>query len=151
MTLPLAGAKVRASDLSTIFPQNTDAWTAYTPTWTQGATISKTITRASYTKIGRTVTGLVYMTATSSGTAANPVKVTVPTAAASATGAVGTFWMYDVSAATYYTGIVTWADVNTLQFIAGGATTNVLGQATFTAALVSGDLFACGFTYEAAS
>lgn len=152
MTLPLAGAKVRASDLATVFPLNTDAWTDYTPTWTQSATISKTINYARYTKVGRTVHVRVSMTATTSGTAANPIVCSLPVAPAiigvANIDSVGAGVVRDASVGNYPAVVVLNTGSNVLFMSTAGG---FLGQTTMTAAIVSGDVLTFEATYEAAS
>ena len=57
------------------------AWSTYTPTWTQSATITKTTVRNEYVKLGRFVSGVVQLSASSAGTASNAIKVTTPVTA----------------------------------------------------------------------
>lgn len=57
------------------------AWTAYTPTVTQSATITKSVTYGFYMRVGRTIHGVFFLTASSAGTAGNNVQVGLPVAA----------------------------------------------------------------------
>ena len=54
------------------------AWTTYTPTLSQDATITKTINHARYIQFGKIVMGNVYMTATSSGTSGFTIRTSFP-------------------------------------------------------------------------
>lgn len=153
MAVPLAGAKILASDLATIFATNTDAWTAYTPTLTQSATVTKTVVRANYFKIGRFVLAQVNLTVTGSGTAANEVRLGLPVSAA-ATGALpaGLGFIYDSSAGLAYKAMAVIDSVSYVTFIATNTTTaGRLGADTFTAALAVSDSIEVFLAYESAS
>lgn len=150
MPLPLAGSILTATDLSNMFPTNIDAWATYTPTWTQSATISKTVNRASYMKIGRAVLLNVMMTATSAGTANNVVGVTLPV---NATGqGHGSFWFNDAGTAIY-SGTVRPISATQVAFWIGGSSTGALGQTGggFTSAIASGDVIEFTCVYEGTS
>lgn len=54
------------------------SWTSYTPSWLQSVAITKTVTIAKYRHIGRSMKGVVFMTATSAGTASQAIVVTIP-------------------------------------------------------------------------
>lgn len=153
MAVPLAGAKILASDLLGIFSTDTGAWTTYTPTWTQSATISHTVNHAVYMKIGRLVATSVYLTATSAGTANNSVLVTLPVTAARAGMVVGGgFFLFDASASTFYTGIPLNASTTTVAFYANAVTASI-GQTggSFTAAIATNDQLRFNLVYESAS
>lgn len=88
---PVTNKLIRETDTDRILVYNGSAWKivadmgprrTYTPTWTQSATISKTVVRSEYRYIGREVSGVVFLTATSAGTASNAMVVTNPVAAA---------------------------------------------------------------------
>lgn len=69
------------------------SWQNYTPTWTQSATITKTTNWARYYQLNKLVTVSVKMTATSSGTANNAIKIGLPVNASSNNYLMGTaFW-----------------------------------------------------------
>lgn len=153
MTLPLVGAKVKAADLASVFPTNTDAWSTYVPTWTQSATISKTINMANYMKVGRKVTCCVHMSATSAGTAANRMVVSLPIAAASGlVRTIGAF-RFSRSGTGYYLGSVTLLDTTHVIFASGSPTAEWLGAtgAAFTGAIAATDAIDFTVEYEAAS
>jgi hypothetical protein len=86
----VAGQVLTAAELNTA-----GAWQDYTPSWTQSATISKTVDWARYTQIGKWVQGSVKMTATSAGTANNKVLVGLPVSASSNNFVVGSMVVYD--------------------------------------------------------
>jgi len=72
-----SGQVLTAATLNTIGA----AWVDYTPTLTQSATVTKTISNARYCQIQKTVFVQVYLIATSAGTAGNIVKIGLPIAA----------------------------------------------------------------------
>jgi hypothetical protein len=70
----------------------------YTPTWTQGATITKTTTLSVYRKVARRYSGHVVLTASSSGTVSTAIKVTTPaTSTFSSNAVVGSGYFYNTS------------------------------------------------------
>jgi hypothetical protein len=76
----------------------TGTWTAFTPTLTQGATISITVNSARYAKIGRLAVVFIQLTASSAGTAGGGIIIgAIPAAIAplTANGAtpVGTAYL----------------------------------------------------------
>ncbi|HSE46471.1 MAG TPA: hypothetical protein VLA89_14190 [Gemmatimonadales bacterium] len=141
----------------------TDAWTGYTPTVTQGGTVTSFTTNTSkYKKIDRVVIAQGRITINNAGTAAgaNDVTVSLPVTALdgtleySTTGAI-----FDSSANLIYAGAVRKASTTTLKLItirtgtaplsAAGAV--FLGSIDFTAALATGDVIDFCIVYEAAS
>jgi len=88
----VAGQVLTAAELNAA-----GTWQDYTPSWTQSATITKTVNFARYTQFNKIVMGSVKMTATSAGTANNKVLVGLPVAASSNQFALGTMNFYDDS------------------------------------------------------
>lgn len=89
-----------ASWSALVAPSN-GAWTTYTPTFTQSATITKTVNYAGYIRVGRMVKGTFHMTASSAGTAANIIQVGLPVSILATVPnelAVGAGTVIDVSA-----------------------------------------------------
>lgn len=129
-------------------------WTLYTPTLTQSATVTKTVTYAKYMKIGRKVTVIVALAVTGAGTAANDVAIGLPV-----TGVFPDFLMlgvgevFDTSAGGLYKGFVEiQGGGTTVKLLTAHATTlGALGGTTFTAALASGDVVRFSATYESVS
>lgn len=124
-------------------------WTSYTPTWTQSATITKTVNYSEYQRgPRRTITWNFLLSATSAGTAANAIVLTLPVTAASASGVVGASGFLDTGT-QYYTGIVYGASTTTLGLYthAGTAAFGVNPAVT----VASGDIWYGSVTYEAAS
>ena len=79
-----------------------DAWIAYTPTLTQGVTVTKTTVQARYKKIGKTVVGQLLINVTSAGTPATAVAIGLPVAVRSGTPMVGYGYIYDASTNVMY-------------------------------------------------
>jgi hypothetical protein len=148
------GAVLTESDINTYLMHEGGAWSTYTPTLTQSATPTKTVTYAHYGRAGRLIYGNVRLDITATpGTAANALIVGLPVAAHASIGNVpiGTGWISDSSASLFYSGVLV-AQTTTTALIypsAGGA--NVLGITGFTAAIASGDIVGFSFCYEAAS
>lgn len=149
----VAGEVLTAANANTYMTHEGNAWTTYTPTLTQSATPTKTVSYASYARAGRMIFGNVLLSVTSAGTAANTVLVGLPVAAAAALVAntpVGNLAIYDSSVTTWYHGIALINSASVVYGAASGATAG-LGAATFTAALASGDLVLIHFHYESAA
>ena len=124
-------------------------WTSYTPTWTQGATITKTVNFARYTQLNKIVIVNLKMTASSAGTQFSPILVGLPVSASSNNSVIGSAFMVDVSptpdnqyglSSVYESAttvhFLTTADANIDKF--GGSLT-----------IASGDIISATFTYEA--
>lgn len=130
------------------------AWTTFTPTLTQSATVTKTVTYARYSRIGRTINVVVELAVTGAGTASNDVKVGLPVAAVSSstTRALGVGFINDTSAGALYKGIVVPNSTTDILFRQTNDTgQGTLGTAVFTAGLASGDTVTFTATYEAAT
>ncbi len=151
MTLPLAGARVKASDLATIFPQGTDAWPAYVPTLTQGVVVTKTVEYAKYWKAGRWTTIQVSLGITSAGTAGQPVIIGMPTGFDTLNfRSIGSGELFDASAGLWYVGTAKRQGVGLMSIQASGVA-SVLGTSAFTAALAAGDVVDMVVTFEGTS
>lgn len=153
--IPRAGVLDMVTGSEPAFPLGTGAWTGYTPSWTQGATtITKTVNRAVYQRIGRWCTVTVRMTATGAGTANNAITVGLPLTAAAQGFPIGQFH-FDDTGVGFYTGVVTLNATTTMQFYWGGlnGATPALGQTGggFGAAIAIGDVMTFSVTYELAS
>lgn len=119
---------------------------SFTPTWTQGATISKTVTSASYKRRDGRCSGWYNLAATSAGTAANVIYGGLPVASTDAQ-IVGTVHLYDASAGTFYCGHA-YAQTSTTFSIL----TNALAAAGIsTPTIASGDLLRVWFDYPMAT
>lgn len=77
-------------------PQPPVAWSTYTPAWTQGVAITHTVVRNEYAKTGRTVRGVLNLSALSAGTASSAFEVSTPvTAMWGSSTVVGAGWHYN--------------------------------------------------------
>lgn len=95
----VAGQVLTAATLNTIGA----VWENYTPTLTQSATISKTVTNARYCQIQKTVFVQVYMIATSAGTAGNQLIIGLPITARTSFGTTyGVAQLYDANTNLMY-------------------------------------------------
>lgn len=148
-----AGHILTSADFDILFPTGVGAWSTYTPTLTQSATVSKTVTTARYMRIGRLVVAEILLIATSSGTASNAILLGLPVAAANTSGQnIGSVFLFDASVPTGYVGeVVTNGGVasfflNTSNGAFAGATGGV-----FTAALTTNDQIRARLQYESAS
>jgi hypothetical protein len=129
------------------------AWTAYTPTLTQSATVTKTVTNAKYARVGRLIVVQASLACTGSGTGGNRVLFGLPIATTTTGFAViGTGTIFDISAGIFYAGSAIVETTTTAKIVLGnGTVTEYLGVAGFSAALASGDLIGVSLAYEAAS
>lgn len=119
---------------------------AWTPTWTQGATIAKTVTGAYYQRSGGRCRGWFDLAATSGGTAASQIICSVPKAA-SAEKILGDVHVFDAAPVTFYVGqmyaqTTTTFSVLTHALTAAGITTPTIA---------SGDLLRGRFDYQMAT
>lgn len=127
-----------------------EAWTAYTPTLTQSATVTKTVQYAKYQRVGRTIHLAGRLDATSAGTAANTVVVGLPVAAASSLGVFGSGHIYDSSTTTRYVCSFIGVSTTTASFAHDTSGGNFWGAAP-NIALAAGDVLQFAVSYEAAS
>ena len=159
----VAGQVLTAAELN-----GAGAWQDYTPSWTQSATISKTVNWARYTQLNKLVMGTVKMTATSAGTANNKVLVGLPVTASSNNFVIGTMSYFDTGATNpYYVGnsLTTFFESSTtMSFswveLSGGSVASSarsgdvrFGQTSGAAGSItvaSGDIIYVQFAYEAA-
>jgi hypothetical protein len=142
---------VRAN-LNALLPLDVIAGTAYTPVLTQSTSVTKSVTRAQWCRIGNIAIAWFYLVITGTGTANNKVTVSLPTTAASAAGLeVGSGHIFDSSASSVWHCNIRMDSTTTVAFyngtngIALGATSS-----PFTAAYASGDEATGHVIYEAA-
>jgi hypothetical protein len=88
----VAGQVLTAAELN-----DAGTWQDYTPTWTQSATITKTVNWARYMQFNKFVCVQVKMTASSAGTANNKILVGLPVNASSNNYLMGSFTYFDES------------------------------------------------------
>jgi hypothetical protein len=138
-----------ASDINTYLTHEGGAWTSHTPTWTQGATITHTVNYSKYARAGRLITWTFSVTATSAGTAANEIQISIPATAASTSALVGSSFVYDTSTGTYYAGSILGQNTTELQFVSAGGTNTFGVNPAVT--IASGDVWQGTISYEAAA
>ena len=148
-------AALTESDINTYLMGEGGAWTSWTPTVTQSGSVTVTNTRSRYARYGRTIHFSLSLSVTGSGTSTNAVLVSTPVTAAASTLVIGTGWINDTSASTYYGGVAYLASTTTIALLPSATNANgvALGQtgAGFSAGLASGDLINISGTFEAAS
>lgn len=149
----VSGQVLTAAELNTA-----GAFSNYTPTWTQSATITKTTNWARYTQLGKWVQVSVKMTATSAGTANNKILVGLPVNASANNFMIGTCFFVDVSETPDQAkpGLATLESTSTASFFVTNdysldaslrmGQTGGGGLAT----VASGDIVYVQFSYEAA-
>jgi hypothetical protein len=144
------------------------AWQDYTPTWTQSATITKTVNWARFTQLNKLVQGSIKMTASSAGTANNKILVGLPVGASTNNFIIGINNLFDASSTNDFiwdAGSTYFESSTTMSFQIRSAS-GVLGESSeddnrmgqnyqrsgtqtgFT--IASGDIMYIQFAYEAA-
>jgi hypothetical protein len=138
-----SGQVLTAATLNTIGA----AWVDYTPTLTQGVTVTKTVVQARYCQFQKTVIGQVLMNVTNAGTAGNAVLVGLPLSARAVNGMSAFGYIYDANVNVMYnlTGVVSTG--TTLQFYY--QTGNAFGVSP-AVTLAASDQIAINFSYEIA-
>lgn len=131
------------------FPNAFGPWTAFTPTFTQSVTITKTVLTATYMQIGKLVICQVAMNATSAGTATNAVRVGLPIAARASNAVFGVGQLYDASTTTRYICGMFGMSATEVAFGINGVSSDVWGNSP-NLAIASGDQMNYTVTYEAA-
>jgi hypothetical protein len=123
-------------------------WTSYTPTITQGVTLSKTVNYAKYKQIGKTLYVNISMTITSGGTAGNRIRTSLPIPVISADVVVlGSGYYFDAGTA-HYPGTAIIYDVNTVELYTH-ASANAIGASPGVTA-ANNDVMAYNLVYEVA-
>jgi hypothetical protein len=143
-----------AADMNLYASHEGGAWTSYTPSTSQGATPTLTVTFARYARASRLITVQVNLAITSSGSAATAVTMSLPaTAATSSTIIAGGGYIVDNSASSQYPGFTYLSSTTAVGLLPASTTTLGLLGATggFTAALASGDTVQMAFVYESAT
>ena len=137
------------------FPLSVNAWTAYTPTLTQLGAVTKTVDYARYQRVGRWITVELSLTATGAGTAANPILVGLPVAAASLPllQTLGIMNFFDASTGLRHVATANRDTASTLSFLSTVSTANSLfgSGGAFGLAMAAGDVISVAATYEAAA
>lgn len=133
------------------------AWTSFTPTLWQNATVTATLNRAVYMQIGKLVMGSVHFSATATGTAnASGIQIRnseLPAPAYTTNPLSIGAGDYQISGGNFYTLHVVQASATAFSFYRDGhsytfgSNSNGAGGNT---AIASGDKIRCSFMYEAA-
>lgn len=131
------------------------AWTTFTPTMTQSASLTVTVTYAAYLLIGKLAVVQMRLAITSAGTASNNILVgSIPAAIApkrtdaSAISVAGTFLYFDASAPLIYQGGAAFNASTTLTLLTTGVA-NAFGLTPAVTA-ANGDLVSLALAYEVA-
>lgn len=161
ITAPIDGMVCTTTDTDTLWAYNGTAWvavggygawTSFTPAITQSSGVTATVSRSTYQRSGRMITWTFSLVVTGTGTASNPIRVSIPvTAATSGFVGVGAGLIYDSSATTTYAGTWSLNTTSSIEMFRDGAANVAVGQAGMTAALASGDQITGTIVYEAAS
>jgi hypothetical protein len=125
--------------------------TTFSTTLTQSNAVTHTTNEAQYQRVGDWVFGVVYITATGSGTASNIVTAGLPVARAAAFNmAIGSGYFVDASSGIVYPVVVYASGSTTATFIrsANESTSPYLGLSGFTAAIATGDVLSFHFAYR---
>uniref|UniRef100_UPI004047D083 hypothetical protein n=1 Tax=Flavobacterium sp. TaxID=239 RepID=UPI004047D083 len=93
-----AGAVLPASTLQSIGAP----WVDYTPTLTQGVTVTKTVVQARYCQFQKTIIGQALLNTTSAGTAATLVAIGLPFAVKTGQPMTAFGYIYDSNTNTIY-------------------------------------------------
>ena len=163
VTLPALNP-VAAGDYVAVLTQGADrlilgavdnaGWTSWTPTVRQSGVVPFTNFLSRYVRgARRKIDFVTSLNVTGTGTAANPITVSLPVAAAISGIPIGQGVLFDASTTMFYPAIAWLQSTTTVSLF--NATTSagaqILGQAIFTAALTSPDTIQISGSYEAAS
>lgn len=125
-------------------------WTDYSPTLSQGVTVTYTKNYAKYVQIGKFVWVNAYLSATSSGTSGSIIAVTLPVTAATSTPMqVGSGSLYRSAATTFYSCSVILGSTTSVWFVNDASGANVVGTNP-SYQMVSNDAVRISLFYEAA-
>ena len=133
-----------------------EAWTDFSLTWTQGATVTYTTSHCRYIKFGRMVHVVMRLDATGAGTATTALFTTLPVNAffTVTEPTLGAGFFYDASANLIYPIHIQLASATQIRFRGVTSTANAdfgVTGSPFALAIASGDILSLGFTYESAT
>lgn len=162
ITSPIEGMFSYQSDTDRVTTYNGSAWVdalqlgtwfSYTPTLTQSATVTKTVTYAKYARFGRTILLNVRLDVTGAGTAANAIQVGLPATAVSTGEYIGIIQIYDASAGagTPYIGMAGLQTTSTVIGLRDSSAGAAAIGASPNFALANGDQIMMSLHYEAAA
>jgi len=155
---PFAGQQIYETDTSLSYTYsgsawvqtgNLGAWTTFVPTLTQSGAVTKTVTSATYTQVGKLVIAQFNLSVTGAGTGGTGVLMGLPVTASGSLKSVGTCAIYDTSASTTYGGTCTSLSTTTVGFVGDWAGANTWGSQP-SLALASGDVIRGTLMYETA-
>ena len=141
-------AALTESDIVTYLMGEGGAHTSWTPTCTQSGSVTVTNTRSRYARYGRLIVATFDLTATTAGTSANAVTLSLPVTAAATASGFGTGYILDQGAA-YYVGTWTLTSTTAMVLYCHNETGAAGVDPAF--ALANTDIIRGTITYEAAS
>lgn len=131
---PVEGQHIDESDTERLMRYNGSAWVirsepvqTWTPTVTQSASVTVTVTRAIYQRHDGLWWAKARLTVTGSGTAANNVSISTPFTMANANDSGGSFFIYDNSAGFFYAGHVAPSSTTAVILQSGAGVTGYFG------------------------
>lgn len=144
----------QGADRLILGPVGSTAWPTWTPAVTQSGAVAVTNFRSRVTRDARRKIDFVTsLNVTGTGTAGQPITVTLPVPAATSGIPIGQAVLFDNSTSTFYPAIAWLQSTTTVSMFNAttSASAQILGQAIFTAALASADTIQISGSYEAAS
>lgn len=126
-----------------------DAWTSYTPTWTN-LTIGNGTTSGAYQKIGRIVHYYGIITWGSTTSSSDVFRASLPVTAKTTTEK-GSIHILDSSTGIFYVGICHKPATTTLEFYANNTTQALAGNYATPFTWTTSDSLSWSITYESAS
>jgi hypothetical protein len=138
-----SGQVLTAATLNTIGAVTVD----YTPTLTQGVTVTKTVVQARYFQIQKLIIGQVLLNVTSAGTASSVVAVGLPISARAVNSMAAFGYIYDANTNVMYNLTGYSATGTTLNFFY--QTGNAFGVSP-AVTLATSDQISLNFSYEIA-
>ena len=138
-----------ASDVQTYLTGEGGAWTAHTPTLSQGAStnIGKTVTYSNYARYGRTIIWNFRLAITGSGTSGSAVTVTLPVTSAATDSVTGSGAYLDTGTGWYFGTIIGASTTTAVLIAASGGSFGADPVMT----VANTDTYQGSVTYEAAS
>jgi hypothetical protein len=160
---PFEGMEIYETDTDQTLIYNGSVWvltmrigawdTSHTPVITQSITVTKTVVYSRFLKTGRRIKFQCYLNITSSGTANQPITITLPFNAVQTSLLCGNMYWFDASGAQNWTTVAAIGGAaNVADGIISGAA-QILGQTSgaFPNQLASGDSLLLDVDYEATS
>ena len=130
------------------------AWTTWTPVVLQPGTITSTVVKATYQRVGRMVTANAVVSITGTGTAATVIAMVVPVgniAGGNNNLILGEGYVFDTSTGFYHYGVAVYSAATSVRFLvrASAAAAGYIGvSGAQNITLGSGDLVSMLITYE---